>query len=158
MTSALDGERLSTGEPARMAREIGDILARDMGGSSGVLLSILATATGNALADGKDLAAALAAGVARMQHHGGATRGDRTLLDALCPALDVLADTGLSRHGWKQATEAARAGAEATADMREAGAGRAAYVRADALAGHVDPGAEAMVTIATAVADALSQQ
>lgn len=158
VTSALDGERLSTGEPARMAREIGDILARDMGGSSGVLLSILATATGNALADGKDLAAALAAGVARMQHHGGATRGDRTLLDALCPALDVLADTGLSRHGWKQATEAARAGAEATADMREAGAGRAAYVRADALAGHVDPGAEAMVTIATAVADALSQQ
>ncbi len=158
VTSALDGERLSTGEPARMAREIGDILARDMGGSSGVLLSILATATGNALADGEDLAAALAAGVARMQHHGGAARGDRTLLDALCPALDVLADTGLSTHGWQQAAAAARAGAEATADMRQAGAGRAAYVRADALAGHVDPGAEAMVTIITAVADGLGQQ
>ena len=31
VTSALDDERLSTGEPARMTREIGDILARDMG-------------------------------------------------------------------------------------------------------------------------------
>ena len=155
---AVEAQRLSTGEPARMAREIGDILARDMGGSSGVLLSILAMATGNALAEGRDLATALSAGVARMQHHGGAARGDRTLLDALCPALDALAESGLSRKGWQQAAQAARDGAEATAEMRQAGAGRAAYVRADALAGHVDPGAQAMVTIVAAVAHGLGPQ
>ena len=146
--------RLSSGEPARLAGEIGDLLAREMGGSSGVLLSILATAAGNALAEGEDLAAALQAGAARMQHHGGAAPGDRTLLDALLPALEALAKHGTGRDGWAHAARAAADGAEATADMARAGAGRAAYVRADALAGQVDPGAAAIARVFEALGEA----
>ena len=145
--------RLSSGEPARLAGEIGDLLAREMGGSSGVLLSILATAAGNALAEGENLAAALKAGAARMQHHGGASPGDRTLLDALLPAIEALAEHGTGRDGWARAARAAADGAQATADMTHAGAGRAAYVRADALAGQVDPGAAAIACVFGALAE-----
>ena len=143
IVAAMDNERLSSGDDARMCHEIGDLLALHMGGSSGVLLSILFTAAGAALAAGRAWPAALAAGVARMQYYGGAKRGDRTLLDSLCPAIDALA------AGEKMAAVArqARSGAEATRTMARAGAGRAAYVREDALQGVTDPGAEAIARV-----------
>ncbi|MES1936414.1 dihydroxyacetone kinase subunit DhaK [Salinisphaera hydrothermalis] len=144
---ALDDDRLSTGDPARLAEEIGDVLARDMGGSSGVLLSILFTATAAALADGRPLGEALTAGIGRMQDYGGARPGDRTMLDALSPAAEALTDGSLAA-----AAAAARQGADATADMGHAGAGRAAYVRDDALAGIKDPGAEAVARVFEALA------
>ncbi|MAS09234.1 dihydroxyacetone kinase subunit DhaK [Salinisphaera sp.] len=143
VAQALDDGALSSGDDARLAHEIGDILARDMGGSSGVLLSILCTATGAALADGESWSAALRRGVARMQHYGGAKRGDRTLLDALIPAIDALADgADLTR-----AAEQARAGADETRAMTHANAGRSAYVREDALRDLTDPGAEAVARV-----------
>ncbi|AWN14928.1 dihydroxyacetone kinase subunit DhaK [Salinisphaera sp. LB1] len=145
---ALDDDRLSTGEPALLADEIGDLLARDMGGSSGVLLSILFTATAAALRDGNAFGAALAAGIGRMQDYGSARPGDRTMLDALVPAAQALADGG----SLGDAAQAARAGADATADMGHAGAGRAAYVRDEALTGVVDPGAEAVARVFEALA------
>ncbi|MGB7756608.1 MAG: dihydroxyacetone kinase subunit DhaK [Salinisphaera sp.] len=147
--NALDDDRLSTGDPALLADEIGDLLARDMGGSSGVLLSILLTATAAALRDGEAFGAALGAGIGRMQDYGGAKPGDRTMLDALAPAAKALADGG----SLGDAAQAARRGANATADMGHAGAGRAAYVRDEALAGVVDPGAEAVARLVEALAD-----
>jgi len=141
--AALEAGALSSGEPARLAHEIGDILARDMGGSSGVLLSILCTATGAALANGEPLAAALTHGVERMQHYGGAARGDRTLLDALIPAIEVLADG----NGLAQAAAQARAGADETRSMTHAKAGRSAAVPESALRDLADPGAEAVARV-----------
>jgi ATP-dependent dihydroxyacetone kinase len=142
----LQAGRLSSGEPARLCDELGRLLARAMGGSSGVLLSILFTAAGTALASGKSWRQALDDGMARMQHYGGAKRGDRTMLDALIPAVAAL-DQGLPA-----ASQAARQGAEHTATLTRANAGRASYVPAHALAGVVDPGAEAVALAFEALA------
>ncbi|WP_043086891.1 DAK2 domain-containing protein, partial [Xanthomonas sp. SHU 308] len=91
LRQALDTDALATGDAAALARGLAATIEHSMGGSSGVLLSILFTTAAGALADGRDWVQALQAGVARMQHYGGAQRGDRTLLDALLPALDALA-------------------------------------------------------------------
>lgn len=111
-----------------------------MGGSSGVLLSILMSAAARSLEKGQGFPEALLEGVARMQHYGGAERGDRTLLDALMPAVEAL-DAG---QGLAEAARAAREGANATAEMGKAGAGRSSLVPEASLKGVVDPGAEAV--------------
>lgn len=63
------------------------------------------------------------------------------MVDALSPALDAL------EQGFAPAAEAARAGADLTATLLHAKAGRAAYVNAKQLEGHVDPGAEAVARL-----------
>ncbi len=117
---------------------IGSLLLRRSGGSSGVLLATLFTAAGTAYGGGTGWVPAFVAGLERMKAYGGAARGDRTLIDALEPALDALAAGG----GLPEAAQAARAGAEATRAMA-ARAGRSAYVPEAKLIGAVDPGAEA---------------
>jgi dihydroxyacetone kinase len=82
-----------------------------------------------------------------MQEVGGAKLGDRTMVDALRPALTHL------EGGLAAAARAARAGANLTADMSLAGAGRATYVSADQLRGHIDPGAEAVARLFEALAN-----
>ena len=118
---------------------IGSILSSSMGGSSGVLLSIFFTAASKALQGGARLPHALLAGLARMTFYGGAQPGDRTMIDALHPALNALANGGIP-----DAAEASRHGAQATAAMRKAKAGRSAYLGDDQLLGVVDPGAQAV--------------
>lgn len=120
---------------------IGMTLSQVMGGSSGVLLAIFFAAAGEAAARGAGLQPALQAGLARMQQIGGAQLGDRTMVDALAPALQVLGESTA------QAAEAARAGAVATASMTKARSGRASYVGADRLLGNIDPGAEAVARV-----------
>ena len=78
------------------------------------------------------------AGVDAIQYYGGAEQGYRTMLDALLPAKRALA-----AGGWKEAAEAAAAGAEATKTM-VALAGRANYVDAKVYDGVPDPGAKAV--------------
>ncbi|MGK3868197.1 DAK2 domain-containing protein, partial [Enterococcus faecium] len=89
----------------------------------------------SALAGGVGWAEALGQGVARVQDYGGARPGGRTLLDALVPAGDALNGGDLAA-----AASAARTGAEATARMERAGAGRYSYLSAGDLAGVQDPG------------------
>ena len=124
-----------------LMRAIGQELSQTMGGSSGVLLAILFSAAGEAAEGGADLVGALRAGLRRMQEVGGAAPGDRTMIDALAPAMDALED------GLGAAARSARSGAEATAGMTRAKAGRASYVGADKLKGHADPGAEAVARL-----------
>ncbi|MCM2972224.1 dihydroxyacetone kinase subunit DhaK [Larsenimonas suaedae] len=146
---ALDDARLPTERWVPALKGIGELLARDMGGSSGVLLSILFTTTSAALeeSDG-DWAHALAQGVERMQTYGGAHKGDRTMLDALIPAIDAVRDGG----DLKAMADAARQGANATAEMKEARAGRASYIPGEKLDGVTDPGAEAVARAINALA------
>jgi len=120
-----------------------------MGGSSGVILAIFFGATGDACANGKPASDALMAGLERISNVGGAAKGDRTMIDALEPALSDLP------QGIKAAAKAARDGADATAKMGRAKAGRASYVPADNLIGHNDPGAEAVARIFEGLAKAL---
>lgn len=125
---------------------VGERLATVMGGSSGVLMSIFFTAAGQKLHDGKPLAEALLDGLAQMKHYGGADLGDRTLIDALQPALEALQKGDLNA-----AAKAAQAGADATAKMEKAGAGRSSYVNKENLDGVTDPGAVAVAEVFSAL-------
>lgn len=139
LVGALD--RLPLADHTQLYRAIGLELSQTMGGSSGVLLAIFFAAAGDAASSGLTMRDALLAGLERMQEIGGARLGDRTMVDALHPALLAL-DGGLPA-----ATAAARTGADLTATMRIAKAGRASYVSADKLGGHADPGAEAVARL-----------
>ncbi|MCA2430274.1 dihydroxyacetone kinase subunit DhaK [Rhizobium leguminosarum] len=132
-------DTLPLDRPAATLASLGDILGTSMGGSSGVLLSIFFTAAAKAMADKADISAALIAGLDRMTFYGGAEVGDRTMVDALSPALQALASRDVAA-----AARAAAAGAESTKTMMKARAGRASYVGERDLAGVADPGAVAV--------------
>jgi len=119
---------------------IGERLSSAMGGSSGILLAIMFSAAGVAAKQGAGWVEALQVGLDRMKQYGGAKVGDRTMIDALEPALkELAASSSLTR-----AAAAARRGADSTATMTRALAGRSSYVSAANLQGVVDPGAEAI--------------
>ncbi|WON75335.1 dihydroxyacetone kinase subunit DhaK [Nitrosospira sp. Is2] len=139
LISAVD--RLPLADHTQLYRAIGLELSQTMGGSCGVLLAIFFAAAGDAASSGLPMREALQAGLRRMQEIGGARPGDRTMVDALAPALDAL-DESLP-----EAAKAARAGADRTAHMSKANAGRASYVNAKHLVGHADPGAEAVARL-----------
>lgn len=139
LIKALD--RLPLADWTQLYRAIGLELSQTMGGSSGVLLAIFFTAAGDASASGHDAVTSLKAGLMRIQQVGGANLGDRTMIDALSPALDELS------KGLATAAIAARNGADSTAKMLRAKAGRASYVSESHLAGHNDPGAEAVARL-----------
>jgi dihydroxyacetone kinase len=63
------------------------------------------------------------------------------MIDALEPALDALSD------GLEAAAAAARSGADHTASITKAKAGRASYIAEASLKGHNDPGAEAVARL-----------
>jgi len=139
LIDALD--RLPLADWTQLFRAIGLELSQTMGGSSGVLLAIFFTAAGDASSSGRDLVEALKAGLERVQQVGGAKPGDRTMIDALGPALDALP------QGLEAAARAARQGADSTARMKRARAGRSAYLSEETLAGINDPGAEAVARL-----------
>lgn len=134
-------DRLPLADHTKLFRAIGLELSQTMGGSSGVLLAIFFAASGDGASSGLPMREALQAGLSRMQEIGGAQVGDRTMVDALAPALDAL------EKGVPDAAKAARSGADHTATMLQAKAGRAAYINAKQLEGHVDPGAEAVARL-----------
>ena len=103
-------DRLPLSDHTQLFRAIGLELSQTMGGSSGVLLAIFFAATGDGASSGLPMRQALKAGLARMQEIGGASLGDRTMVDALAPALDAMED------GFKNAAKAARCGANHTAN------------------------------------------
>ncbi len=139
LVAALD--RMPLADVTQAFRAIGSELSQTMGGSSGVLLAIFFAAAGDASAAGRSWEQALQAGLSRVMEVGGAAPGHRTMIDALAPALAALP------QGLAAAARAARAGADATAGMTRARAGRASYLGADKLAGHNDPGAEGVARL-----------
>lgn len=134
-------DRLPLADMTQLYRAIGLELSQTMGGSSGILLAIFFAAAGDAAASGQDDLGALKTGLDRVQEVGGAQIGDRTMIDALRPALDMLG------QGIEQAAIAARDGANETAKIVKAKAGRATYISADKLEGYNDPGAEAVARL-----------
>lgn len=124
-----------------------EALSRSMGGSSGVLLAIFFSGASQSVSEGASWQDALAAGLATMMTHGGAAPGDRTMIDAIAPALAALP------KGLGAAAKAARAGADATARMPSARAGRSTYVPASHLEDVPDPGAEAVALLLEGLAE-----
>lgn len=88
-------------------------------------------------------------GVEVVKALGGARPGDKTMLDALMPAVEVsrrAADSGSDLTDvFRSAAEAARSGAEATAAM-QARAGRARF-SSDGAIGTADPGAHTVALL-----------
>ena len=121
---------------------LGEVVASHMGGSSGVLTSIMLTNAGHQLTKGSSFENALFSGVIKMMEYGGAQLGGRTMIDALVPAIEILKGKDL-----KTAAEAARKGAESTKNMERASSGRSSYLRAESLIGTIDPGAEVVAII-----------
>ncbi len=74
------------------------------------------------------------------------------MIDALDPALAALAD------GIDAAARAARKGADSTAAIYRARAGRAAYVPEENLKGNNDPGAEAVAILFEGLARQMEMQ
>lgn len=127
---------------------VGEKLANVMGGSSGVLMSIMFTAAGQQLKQGKSLAGALTFGLERMQHYGGAGVGDRTMIDALDPAFAALA----AGKNLAAVAAAAKQGADSTRQMLSAAAGRSSYLNQESLKDVKDPGAFAVESVFAALA------
>ena len=145
----LEENNLPLNDVSTLLLLVGERLATVMGGSSGVLMSIFFTAAGQKLHDGQSLADALLSGLAQMKQYGGADLGDRTLIDALQPALETL-----QKNDLQAAAQAAQQGAEATARMGKAGAGRSSYVNKENLDGVMDPGAVAVAEVFQAMVEA----
>lgn len=136
----LQEKKLPLNELSTLLTLIGEQLAVVMGGSSGVLMSIMFTAAGQKLEQGEPLAEALSWGLDRMQHYGGARPGDRTMIDALHPAFEAL----VAGKDLAAVAAAAKQGADETVTMTSAKAGRSSYLNQESLNGVKDPGAYAV--------------
>ena len=136
-------DRLPLGDTKQFFEAIGELLSRAMGGSSGVLMAIFFSAAGQKFNNSLHWSKALEAGLNRMMEVGGAQIGDRTMIDALAPALKKL-NEGKTLF---DVAKAARAGADATKKMPIAKAGRAAYLSRGVLENVTDPGAEAVACL-----------
>src|SRR3954462_2560180 len=140
--------------PGRLLVVAGKTLVSTVGGGSGPLWGSVfrapARARGDERApDGEALRGALAPGVAAVQDLGAAAPGDKTMVDALLPAVDALAAAlgeGLAvPAALERAASAAEDGARATVPL-QARKGRASYLGERSI-GHQDPGAASAALI-----------
>lgn len=154
------GRELEGGEPADYRGWV-TAMSRawlGVGGTSGPLFGMFYRDLAKAAGDGEvpDLAAlaeALAAGQAVIQKYGEAEVGDRTMVDALAPAVTALREAAGSGadavHALGAAEKAAIDAAKGTAELT-ARRGRASYV-GDSAKGVMDPGACAMALVVGAL-------
>ncbi|CAP54207.1 putative PTS-dependent dihydroxyacetone kinase [Gluconacetobacter diazotrophicus PA1 5] len=144
---------------AALLKLVGMTLISTVGGASGPLYGTFFLDMGKAARDVSALdvpawRTLLAAGVAGVAARGKAVAGDKTMLDALIPAVAALSGTQSgpdTPQALARAAEAARQGAEATIPMI-ARKGRASYL-GERSAGHEDPGAASSALLLTALAD-----
>jgi dihydroxyacetone kinase-like protein len=159
---ALAGQGNGT-PPGRLLIVAGKTLVSTVGGASGPLWGSALRRAGRALGDapafdGAALLEALDAAVAGVIELGAASPGDKTMVDALGPAVAALRESlesGAAVDAAVQAAaEAAQAGAEATVPM-QARKGRASYLGERSI-GHQDPGATSAAIIMGALSHAVS--
>jgi ATP-dependent dihydroxyacetone kinase len=149
---ALGEDSYST--PSRLLFDAGNALRRAIGGSSGPFYATALLRASKVLASKQtpspqDWQAALQAGTDAIMELGGAKPGDRTMVDALAPAVTAWQKSG----SFADAARAADEGAMATSDMFPA-LGRASYLGKRAV-GYPDGGASAVAIWLAAIAKAL---
>lgn len=149
-------------------KKVALVISSKVGGASGPLwgtafLRAAATAGDRTELAPSDVIAILRAAAGGIQQRGGAVLGDKTLLDALVPAIDRL-ESGLAApeaagdHGLaavENAARAAREAADATVNLI-AKKGRASYTGERSL-GSPDAGAVAIAVIAESISAAWRQ-
>src|SRR5918911_2264277 len=147
-----------------LLRQAGQTLIRTVGGASGPLYgtaflraaAVYARAESPSIADTVTAMKAAAEGIGAL---GRSTTGEKTLLDALVPAVTA-AQAALEagqddRAVLAAARKAAEAGAQATIPMR-ATKGRASYLGERSI-GHQDPGATSAALLVGALADVIAR-
>jgi dihydroxyacetone kinase-like protein len=162
VVAALDGSTPSSA--AALLKQVGMTLVSTVGGASGPLYGTfflrMATASGEVTSlDGPAFAKALRAGIEGIVARGKAEAGDKTMYDALAPAVEAL-DSALSAaaplsEALRAATRAAEGGRDATIPML-ARKGRASYL-GERSVGHQDPGATSATLLVGAAVTALTQ-
>lgn len=140
--------------------KVGMTLVSTVGGASGPLFGTLFLRMGTSFGDvvttsPQDVATALRAGLGGVVARGKAEPGDKTMYDALAPAIDAL-DGALAEQsplaaGLKVARDAAAAGRDATTPML-ARKGRASYL-GERSVGHQDPGATTVALLLEAATE-----
>jgi glycerol kinase len=154
-----DGGPASTDQPdiGALLKTVGMTLVSTVGGAGGPLYGTMFLQTGTSAAGKSELtidewAAALAAGVDNVQKRGKAERGDKTMLDALMPAVEAL-QTAVSGGASSSAASAAAAesGMKATTPL-VARKGRASYL-GERSANHQDPRATSSWLLVRAAAE-----
>jgi dihydroxyacetone kinase-like protein len=145
-----------------MFKQVGMTLVSKVGGASGPLYGTFFLRFGTSVGeidaiDGQAFARAFRAGLDGVVARGKAVAGDKTMYDALAPAVDAL-DTALANGddlgaALREAAAAAAAGRDATTPML-ARKGRASYLGERSI-GHQDPGATSSALLVEAAARAL---
>jgi dihydroxyacetone kinase len=148
----LDKGTLATSHPVTMFAAMADAVSASMGGTSGVLLELMFRKMSSTLSrcdkiDLGEMSKAFQAGVHVISLYGGATVGSRTMLDAMIPAAATLVKSNNLSHAAIKAKE----GADGTAKMIEASAGRSNYLSSETLEGTPDPGAAAVAVVLNAL-------
>jgi dihydroxyacetone kinase-like protein len=151
--------------PGRILTTAGTTLIGTVGGASGPLWGSALRRAGRALGDEETfdadgLVAALEAALQAIVDLGKAEPGDKTMVDALGPAVEALrTEVGAGRpvaEALEAAHAAAQAGAEATIPLL-AKKGRASYLGERSI-GHQDPGATSTAIIVAALQRAVAAE
>jgi phosphoenolpyruvate---glycerone phosphotransferase subunit DhaL len=150
-------ETLENGDIGASLKAVGMALVSSVGGAAGPLYGTLFMQMGSATAGKSELdvagfADALDAGLQGVRARGKAEPGDKTMVDALTPALEALRNGG----DLAAAADAAEQGMKATIPL-VARKGRASYLgpRSE---GHQDPGATSTYLLLRSAAEALGPQ
>ena len=151
--------------PGRLLIVVGKTLVSSVGGASGPLWGSAFRHAGRTLGDAAEwdatqLLAALEAARDGVVELGAAAPGDKTMVDALTPAVDAMR-TSLDGGGSllaavAAAAEAAEEGARATVPL-QARKGRASYL-GERSVGHQDPGATSVALVIRALERAVTRE
>lgn len=151
---------LAGGDIGALLKGVGMQLVSTVGGASGPLYGTAFMKAGMACKglteiDGPAFVKAMEAAVDGIKMRGKATEGEKTMLDALCPALKVLQDDVTAGKSLKEtlqdAAQAAEKGVEYTKTII-ATKGRASYLGERSL-GHQDPGATSSLYLLQVLAE-----
>lgn len=163
MTAVMDKLGAAPASAAdELFKSVGMTLVTSVGGASGPLygtffLRMGMTAGPATELDGAALSAALRAGLEGVVARGKAEAGDKTMFDAMAPAVDAWDETLGGGGDLVAAASAAFAAAEVGRDATEplvARKGRASYL-GERSAGHLDPGATSTTLLFEALVEEL---
>jgi dihydroxyacetone kinase-like protein len=155
-------ERLDAAEQAdagAVLKTVATALISSVGGAAGPLYGTLFLQMGTALAGQEEVdlagyAAAWRKALEGVQARGKAEPGDKTMIDALAPAVEALEQASELDSGLREATDAAERGMKATIPLL-ARKGRASYL-GERSQGHQDPGATSTYYLYRSAAEALA--
>jgi phosphoenolpyruvate---glycerone phosphotransferase subunit DhaL len=148
--------------PADVLKAVSTALVGKVGGAAGPLYGTAFLRASTALSGKEDLSAedvveALEAALGGVKQRGKAEEGDKTMVDALAPAVAAAKEAASAGSGagevFRAAAGAAGEGAEATIPLT-AKRGRASYL-GERAAGHMDPGARSTYLLLDAAARSL---